>query len=236
MLNAIMAAKDAKDAEEQAKVGRKVSFVDGTVTVPGLARVRDRRARRDRRAAVGATWRAAAHEAQARFWSHGPKTTARGASASMQIVHRMRSSSASFSRLTLTSAILRRPARAGGWKGAVPRRRPRARALAALARLRAGLRVDHGDGREALELAREALDLACEAVALLLDVDEARLDLGRRVGVGLAARVASSSSPVGPSSRRRVEGAPAALERRREWAGLARYVHGSQRRCDLGAQ
>jgi len=45
-----------------------------------------------------------AHEAQARKWLHGPKTTVRGASVSMQIVQRRRSSSASFSRLTWTSA------------------------------------------------------------------------------------------------------------------------------------
>ena len=44
------------------------------------------------------------------------------------------------------------------------------------ARLRARVHVKHGDAREAVEL--------------LLDVDEARLDLVRRVGVVLAARVA----------------------------------------------
>ena len=48
----------------------------------------------------GHSWSASAHELQARKWLHGPKTTVRGASASMQIVHRRRSSSASFSRLT----------------------------------------------------------------------------------------------------------------------------------------
>ena len=52
----------------------------------------------------GHSWSAAAHEAQARKWLHGPKRTVRGASASMQIVHRRRSSSASFSRLTSASA------------------------------------------------------------------------------------------------------------------------------------
>ena len=52
----------------------------------------------------GHSWSAAAHEAQARKWLHGPKRTVRGASASMQIVQRRRSSSASFSRLISTSA------------------------------------------------------------------------------------------------------------------------------------
>ena len=47
----------------------------------------------------GHSWSASAHEAQARKWLHGPKRTVRGASASMQIVQRRRSSSASFSRL-----------------------------------------------------------------------------------------------------------------------------------------
>ena len=53
---------------------------------------------------LGHSWSAAAHEAQARKWLHGPKRTVRGASASMQIVQRRRSSSASFSRLTSASA------------------------------------------------------------------------------------------------------------------------------------
>ena len=52
----------------------------------------------------GHSWSSSAHEAQARKWLHGPKRTVRGASASMQIVHRRRSSSASFSRLTSASA------------------------------------------------------------------------------------------------------------------------------------